>query len=81
MNRRLLAVTPVDHPGGAKTTSLRLLEGLHARCWTIALTTPSQGPLRDEALGAGYAWHALPLGGLRRRAGTRAIASWAKWTG
>ena len=76
MNRRLLAITPVDHPGGAETTLLRLLDGLHRRDWTIALTTPGQGPLRDDALRSGYAWHALPLGGLRRRTGARAIASW-----
>lgn len=77
MNRRLLAITPVDHPGGAETTLLRLLAGLHARGWTVTLTTPGRGSVRDEALRAGYAWHALPLGGLGRRAGTRAIASWA----
>jgi glycosyltransferase involved in cell wall biosynthesis len=77
MNRRLLAITPVDHPGGAETTLLRLLDGLHRRHWSIALTTPGHGPLRDEALRAGYGWHALPLGGLRRRRGARAIASWA----
>ena len=28
MNRRLIAITPVDHPGGAETTLLRLLAGL-----------------------------------------------------
>jgi glycosyltransferase involved in cell wall biosynthesis len=55
---------------------LRLLDGLGTRGWTIGLTTPGQGPLRDEALRAGYDWHALPLGGLGRRAGSRAIASW-----
>jgi glycosyltransferase involved in cell wall biosynthesis len=76
MNRRLLAITPVDHPGGAETTLLRLLAGLGARDWTIAVTTPGPGPLRDQALAAGYDWHALRLGGLDRGAGLRAIGSW-----
>jgi glycosyltransferase involved in cell wall biosynthesis len=73
---RLLAVTPVDHPGGAETTLLRLLSGLRERGWTIALTTPGHGPARDQAVAAGYEWHALPLGGLERGAGARALASW-----
>jgi glycosyltransferase involved in cell wall biosynthesis len=76
MNRRLLAITPVDHPGGAETTLLRLLAGLRAHGWTIALTTPGYGPLRDRALAAGYDWHALGLGGLERGGGLRALGSW-----
>jgi glycosyltransferase involved in cell wall biosynthesis len=76
MNKRLLAITPVDHPGGAETTLLRLLAGLSARDWQITLTTPGGGPLRDAAVEAGYEWRMLPLGGLGRRAGARAIASW-----
>jgi glycosyltransferase involved in cell wall biosynthesis len=78
MNRRLLAVTPVDHPGGAETTLLRLLAGLAQRRWEIQLTTPGAGPLRDAALEAGYGWHALPVGGLAAGAGARAVASWPK---
>jgi glycosyltransferase involved in cell wall biosynthesis len=81
MSRRLLAVTPVDHPGGAETTLLRLLDGLQTRGWEIALTTPGHGPLREHALGAGYGWHALALGGLQRRKGMRALASWPKARG
>ena len=78
MTRRLLAVAPVDHPGGAEIHLLRLLEGLSSRGWEIALTTPGPGPLRDEAARAGYAWHALPLGGLARGAGARSLASWPR---
>jgi glycosyltransferase involved in cell wall biosynthesis len=77
MNRRLLAITPVDHPGGAETTLLRLLAGLSAKGWTVALTTPGRGPLRTAALRAGHGWHALSLGNLERGGGARAIASWA----
>jgi len=76
MSRRLIAVSPVDHPGGAETCLLRLLAGLKRRGWSIALTTPGAGPLRDAALDAGYAWHALPLGGLVPRSGARAVRSW-----
>ncbi|MGB9186302.1 MAG: hypothetical protein WCB67_19795, partial [Solirubrobacteraceae bacterium] len=43
---RLLAVAPVDHPGGAETTLLRLLSRLGARGWQVTLATPSRGPLR-----------------------------------
>ncbi len=78
MSRRLLAVAPVDHPGGAETTLVRLLGGLQARGWTITLATPGPGPLRDQALAAGFGWKALPLGGLLRGTGRRALASWPK---
>jgi glycosyltransferase involved in cell wall biosynthesis len=77
MNHRILAITAVDHPGGAEASLMRLLAGLGRRGWAVALTTPGGGPLRDAALAAGYEWHALPLGGLKRRTGARAIASWA----
>jgi glycosyltransferase involved in cell wall biosynthesis len=76
MTRRLLAVTPVDHPGGAEIHLLRLLAGLASRDWAISLTTPGPGPLRDEAVRAGYRWHPLALGGLERGAGARAVGSW-----
>jgi glycosyltransferase involved in cell wall biosynthesis len=78
MNNRLLAITPVDHPGGAETTLLRLLSALQARGWTISLTSPGPGPLRDSALGAGYRWHRLALGGLGAGQGMGAIASWPR---
>jgi len=76
MSPRLIAVAPVDHPGGAEIHLLRLLAGLQRRGWSIALTTPGAGPLRQAALDAGYAWYQLPLGGLARRAGARAVRSW-----
>ena len=76
MTRRMIAVAPVDAPGGAEIHLLRLLEGLQRRGWSIALTTPGAGPLRDAGLAAGYRWHALPLGGLARRAGARAVRHW-----
>ncbi len=76
MLRRLLAITPVDHPGGAELHLLHLLAGLGSRGWRLTLTTPGGGALRDTALQAGYAWRALPLGGLARGAGARAIGSW-----
>jgi glycosyltransferase involved in cell wall biosynthesis len=76
MTRRLLAVAAVDHPGGAEIHLLRLLSGLAGRGWEITLTTPGEGPLRTTALAKGYAWRALPVGGLRRGTGARAVASW-----
>lgn len=78
MSRRLIAVAPVDHPGGAETCLLRLLAGLKRHGWSIALTSPGAGPLRDRALEAGYAWHPLPLGGLLPRSGARAVRSWPR---
>jgi glycosyltransferase involved in cell wall biosynthesis len=76
MSRRLLAITPVDHPGGAEKALFHLLAGLRDRHWTISLTSPGHGALRDWALSRGYEWHGLPLGGLGPRDGARAIASW-----
>jgi hypothetical protein len=78
MNRRLLAVAPVDDPGGAEIHLLRLLAGLGSRGWDITLATPGRGGLRDMALGAGYSRRALPLGGLGRGAGARAVRSWPR---
>jgi glycosyltransferase involved in cell wall biosynthesis len=78
MNQRLLAVSPVDHPGGAENCLLRLLAGLSSKGWQIATTTPGPGRLRDAALERGYTWHPLPLGGLERGAGARAIRAWPR---
>jgi hypothetical protein len=52
---RLLAVAPVDHPGGAEIHLLRLLAGLRARGWETALTTPGRGLLHTGALVASRA--------------------------
>lgn len=76
--RRLLAITPVDHPGGAEIHLLRLLAVLKQRRWRITLTSPGPGPLRDHARQAGYRWYSLPLGGLEPRTGGRAVRSWPK---
>ena len=78
MNRRLLAVCAVDHPGGAERGLLRLLARLDPRGWTITLTTPGPGPLRDAAREAGWRWSALAVGGLGRRAGARAVTGWPR---
>jgi hypothetical protein len=48
--RRLLAVCPVDHPGGAETGLLRLLHRLDPDAWQIHLTTPGHGPMRDAGM-------------------------------
>ena len=65
---RLLAVCAVANPGGAEIGLQRLLARLGA--WEVTLTTPGPGPLpADEH---------LPLGGLARGAGARAITSWPK---
>jgi glycosyltransferase involved in cell wall biosynthesis len=78
MRLRLLAVSPVDAPGGAEVHLLRLLAGLASRGWDVALTSPGDGPLKEIATAAGYAWHRLPLGGLERGAGLRALTSWPR---
>jgi glycosyltransferase involved in cell wall biosynthesis len=80
-SRRIAAIMAVDHPGGAETALLRLLNRLSARGWSVTLTTPGAGPLRDTARDAGYEWRPLPLGGLGRGAGRRAIASWPRARG
>jgi glycosyltransferase involved in cell wall biosynthesis len=72
----MVAVAPVTHPGGAETTLLRLLHGLRERDWQLTLTTPDAGPLRDQVMADGIGWGRLPLGGLRRGNGTRALASY-----
>ena len=78
MARRLLAVTPVDHPGGAEIHLLRLLAGLRERGWETTVTTPGEGALRDRALADGHEWQPLALGGLARGSGARALASWPR---
>lgn len=78
MSRRLLAINPVDHPGGAETTLLRLLGGLSRDGWSVTVTTPGRGPLRDAAIRAGHRWQALPVGGIGRREGAFAVAGWPR---
>jgi glycosyltransferase involved in cell wall biosynthesis len=76
--RRIFAVAPVDHEGGAELHLLRLLSGLAGHDWQITLTTPGTGPLRDAARAAGYRWAPLALGGLAQGSGARALASWPR---
>lgn len=75
MSRRLLAITPVAHPGGAETTLLRLLAGLRGDGWTVTVTTPEPGPLRELIVRAGLTHATLPLGGIGRGQGLRAVGS------
>ncbi len=75
---RLLAVNPVDHPGGAEIVALGLLSGLAARGWRVRATTPDGGPLAEAILAAGLAWEPLATGGLARRRGAGALAGWAQ---
>ena len=72
----LLAVAPVDHPGGAEIGLLRLLPRLRDAGWTVTLTTPGDGRLRHAAQGAGLHCERLDVGGLARGAGARTVASW-----
>jgi glycosyltransferase involved in cell wall biosynthesis len=60
--RRLLAVCAVTKPGGAEIGLHRLLRRLEARGWEATVTTPET----------------LPVGGLARGAGVRAVLSWPK---
>jgi glycosyltransferase involved in cell wall biosynthesis len=67
----LWAVCATSHAGGAEVGLLRLLRRLD---WDVLLSSPGPGPLA----GAGFAWAPLGLGGLGRRAGARAVASWPR---
>ena len=71
-------MAPVDHPGGAEIGLLRLLPRLRERGWEATLTTPGPGPLRDAARELGLPWEPLPLGGLGRGTGTRAVHSFGR---
>ena len=71
---RILAVCAVDRPGGAEIGLERLLRRRPA--WTVTLATPGDGLLRATARAAGWDTAALPVGGLERGAGARALAAW-----
>ncbi|HEV2814330.1 MAG TPA: glycosyltransferase [Solirubrobacteraceae bacterium] len=75
---RLLAVCAVASPGGAEIVAVRLLRRLAARGWSPTLASPAPGPLRETARREGWEWAELPLGGLARGAGARALASFPK---
>jgi glycosyltransferase involved in cell wall biosynthesis len=74
----LLAVAPVNHPGGAEIGLLRLLPRLRHAGWDITLTTPGDGPVRRAAEQRGLGWAPLGLGGLQRGEGARAVAAFPK---
>jgi glycosyltransferase involved in cell wall biosynthesis len=74
----LLAVAPVDHPGGAEIGLLRLLPRLRHAGWDVTLTTPGDGPVRRAAEQRGLGWAQLDLGGLQKGEGARAVASFPK---
>jgi glycosyltransferase involved in cell wall biosynthesis len=55
---------------------MRLLPRLRDDGWVVTLTTPGRGPLRDQATARALRCERLPLGGLGRGAGARAVVSW-----
>ena len=71
----VLAVAPVDHPGGAEIGLLRLLPRLP---WEATLTTPGDGPLAARARELGIATERLDVGGLETGGGARALVSWPR---
>ncbi len=71
---RILAVCAVAHPGGAEIGLLRLAPRLLTRGHALTLATPGPGPLDD----AGLPVVRLALGGMRRGAGARAVASFPR---
>jgi glycosyltransferase involved in cell wall biosynthesis len=74
---RLLAVNPVNHPGGAEIVLMRLLRGLTARGWRVTVTSPGGGRLADAAQADGLDWQPLATGGIRRRRGVAAaLVGW-----
>src|SRR5919202_970592 len=74
-DRRLLAVAPVEHPGGAEIGLLRLLSRLRERGWDVTIATPGAAALSD----ADDLRHtALAVGGLAPRTGARALLSWPR---
>jgi glycosyltransferase involved in cell wall biosynthesis len=74
----LLAVAPVDHPGGAEIGLLRLLPRLRHAGWDITVATPGDGPVRQAAEQRGLGTASLDLGGLGEGQGARAVASFPK---
>ena len=72
----VLAVAPVDHPGGAEIGLLRLLPRLRHAGWEVTLTTPGAGPVQRAGEQRGLRCEHLALGGLGRGEGARAVAAW-----
>ena len=78
MAGRIVAITPVNHPGGAEMAMLRFLGWLADRKWAVTLTTPGPGPLAELARTAGYDWRPLPVGRLTGGGGAGAVRSWPR---
>lgn len=76
--RRIVAITPVLHPGGAEMVMLRLLRWLAGHDWAVTLTTPGPGMLAELARADGHRWLTLPVGGLGERRGAAAMGSWPR---
>lgn len=76
MTKRIVAITPVSHPGGAEMVMLRLLRWLGGRGWDVTLTSTGPGPLAEMARADGHRWRPLPVGGLPEGTGARAVRSW-----
>jgi glycosyltransferase involved in cell wall biosynthesis len=74
----VLAVAPVDHPGGAEIGLLRLLPRLQAAGWNVTLTTPGEGPLAAAGAARGLRTARLETGGLGARRGARAVLAWPR---
>jgi glycosyltransferase involved in cell wall biosynthesis len=72
---RLLAIHPVDHPGGAEVGFLRLALRLRDRGWDITMTTPGD---EEPVFTAGFPHLKLDVGGLGAGEGARAVASWPR---
>jgi glycosyltransferase involved in cell wall biosynthesis len=78
MAKRIVAITPVAHPGGAEMVMLRFLRWLGGRGWEVTLTSPGPGLLAEQAQAEGHRWCALPVGGLPSGTGAAAIRSWPR---
>ena len=72
----VLAVAPVDHPGGAEIGLLRLLPRMRHAGWDVTLATPGDGPVRRAGEQRGLRCAKLNVGGLGQGEGARAVASW-----
>ncbi len=72
----VLAVAPVDHPGGAEIGLLRLLPRLRHAGWEVTLTTPGDGPVLRAGAQRGLRCEHLRLGGLGRGEGARSVGAW-----
>lgn len=71
--KHMFCVCGAPFPGGAEIGLLRLLERLED--WRITVATPGPGALSHAVVSAGYDWVQLPVGGLERRSGGRAVLS------